>query len=124
MSVGAHAAQRHASLPLVIDFTGRVALMWLGVLGNAACPDRNTKGASCSITGRCTPAWDVPRATLETAPTPKPLRRTNPIENLNGLIAHYTGNVKRRGDGARPLRWNNDRDIATVRCRKYLQLGK
>jgi len=33
------------------------------------------------------------------------LRTTNPIENLNGLIAHYTRNVKRWRDGAMVLRW-------------------
>ncbi len=33
------------------------------------------------------------------------LRTTNPIENLNGLIAHYTRNVKRWRDGHMLLRW-------------------
>jgi putative transposase len=33
------------------------------------------------------------------------LRSTNPIENLNGLIAHYTRNVKRWNDGHMLLRW-------------------
>ena len=33
------------------------------------------------------------------------LRTTNPIENLNGLIAHYTRNVKRWKDGLMTLRW-------------------
>ena len=32
-------------------------------------------------------------------------RTTNPIENLNGLIAHYTANVKRWRDGQMLLRW-------------------
>jgi putative transposase len=32
-------------------------------------------------------------------------RTTNPIENLNGLIAHYTHNVKRWRDGQMVLRW-------------------
>ena len=32
-------------------------------------------------------------------------RTTNPIENLNGLIAHYTRNVKRWRDGEMVLRW-------------------
>ena len=32
-------------------------------------------------------------------------RTTNPIENLNGLIAHYTRNVKRWRDGEMLLRW-------------------
>lgn len=32
-------------------------------------------------------------------------RTTNPIENLNGLIAHYTRNVKRWRDGQMVLRW-------------------
>lgn len=32
-------------------------------------------------------------------------RTTNPIENLNGLIAHYTGNVKRWRNGEMVLRW-------------------
>ena len=35
----------------------------------------------------------------------KTLRTTNPIENLNGLIAHYTHNVKRWRDGQMVLRW-------------------
>lgn len=33
------------------------------------------------------------------------LRITNPLENLNGSIAHYTRNVKRWKDGAMTLRW-------------------
>jgi putative transposase len=33
------------------------------------------------------------------------LRTTNPIENLNGLIGHYTRNVKRWRDGQMVLRW-------------------
>jgi transposase-like protein len=33
------------------------------------------------------------------------LRSTNPIENLNGLIAQYTRNVKRWKDGQMVLRW-------------------
>lgn len=33
------------------------------------------------------------------------LRTTNPIENLNGLIAQYTHNVKRWRDGQMVLRW-------------------
>jgi transposase-like protein len=32
-------------------------------------------------------------------------RTTHPIENLNGLIAHYTRNVKRWKDGQMVLRW-------------------
>lgn len=33
------------------------------------------------------------------------LRTTNPIENLNGLIAHYTRNVRRWKDASMILRW-------------------
>jgi transposase-like protein len=33
------------------------------------------------------------------------LRTTNPIENLNGSITHYTRNVKRWRDGQMTLRW-------------------
>ena len=33
------------------------------------------------------------------------LRTTNPIENLNGSIAHYSRNVKRWKDGLMTLRW-------------------
>lgn len=33
------------------------------------------------------------------------LRTTNPIENLNGLVAHYTRNVKHWRDGQMLLRW-------------------
>ena len=33
------------------------------------------------------------------------LRTTNPIENLNGTIAHYTRNVKRWRDGQMTMRW-------------------
>jgi len=33
------------------------------------------------------------------------LRTTNPIENLNGSIAHFTRNVKRWKDGQMALRW-------------------
>ena len=35
----------------------------------------------------------------------KTFRTTNPIENLNGLIAHYTRNVKHWRDGEMVLRW-------------------
>jgi len=35
----------------------------------------------------------------------KTLRTTNPIENLNGSIAHFTRNVKRWKDGQMTLRW-------------------
>jgi len=35
----------------------------------------------------------------------KTFRTTNPIENLNGLIAHYSRNVKRWKDGEMVLRW-------------------
>ena len=33
------------------------------------------------------------------------LRTANPIENLNGSIAHFTRNVKRWKDGQMTLRW-------------------
>jgi putative transposase len=33
------------------------------------------------------------------------LRTTNPIENLNGSITHYTRNDKRWRDGQMTLRW-------------------
>jgi hypothetical protein len=33
------------------------------------------------------------------------LRSTNPIENLNGAVAHHTRNVKRWRDGQMVLRW-------------------
>lgn len=33
------------------------------------------------------------------------LRTTNPIENLNGLIAHYTRNVKHWRNGQMLVRW-------------------
>ena len=33
------------------------------------------------------------------------LRKTNPIENFNGSIAHYARNVKRWRDGQMTLRW-------------------
>jgi transposase-like protein len=33
------------------------------------------------------------------------LRTTNPIDNLNGSVAHYCRNVKRWGDGQMALRW-------------------
>ena len=33
------------------------------------------------------------------------LRTTNPLENLNGAVAHYTRNVKRWKDGQMTLRW-------------------
>ena len=33
------------------------------------------------------------------------LRTTNPIENLNGSVAHYCRNVKRWGDGLMVMRW-------------------
>ena len=33
------------------------------------------------------------------------LRTTNPIENLNGSIAHFSHNVKRWKDGQMTFRW-------------------
>jgi len=33
------------------------------------------------------------------------LRSTNPIENLNGAVAHYCRNVRRWRDGQMLLRW-------------------
>jgi hypothetical protein len=33
------------------------------------------------------------------------LRTTNPIENLNGAVAHHTRNVRRWRDGQMLLRW-------------------
>jgi hypothetical protein len=47
------------------------------------------------------------------------LRTTNPIENLNGSIAHYTRNVKRWKDGQMTLRWvANALSDASTRFRK------
>ena len=40
-----------------------------------------------------------------TAALYRTLRTTNPIENLNGLVAHYTRNVKRFTDGEMVQRW-------------------
>ena len=42
---------------------------------------------------------------LATGALYRTLRCTNPIENLNGLIAHYTRNVKRWNGGEMVLRW-------------------
>ena len=42
---------------------------------------------------------------LTTGALYRTLRCTNPIENLNGLIAHYTRNVKRWNGGQMVLRW-------------------
>ena len=46
-------------------------------------------------------------------------RTTNPIENLNGRIAHYTRNVKRWRDGEMVLRW-----IATALQRRRGSIRK
>lgn len=47
------------------------------------------------------------------------LRTTNPIENLNGSIAHYTRNVKRWQDGQMTLRWvASALSDASIRFRK------
>jgi transposase-like protein len=53
------------------------------------------------------------------------LRTTNPIENLNGSVAHYCRNVKRWGDGQMVLRWVASAlsDVAT-RMRKLRGCGQ
>ena len=53
------------------------------------------------------------------------LRSTNPIENLNGLIAHYTRNVKRWKDGQMVLRWVASALLdAAARMRKLRGCGQ
>jgi hypothetical protein len=50
-----------------------------------------------------------------TAALYRTLRTTNPIENLNGSVAHYCRNVKRWGDGQMVLRWCVFRTNVTAR---------
>lgn len=53
------------------------------------------------------------------------LRTTNPIENLNGSVAHYARNVKRWGDGQMVLRWvASALSDAATRMRKLRGCGQ
>lgn len=53
------------------------------------------------------------------------LRSTNPIENLNGLIAHYARNVKRWKGGQMVLRWvASALSDAATRMRKLRGCGQ
>jgi|JRYF01.1.fsa_nt_gb hypothetical protein len=53
------------------------------------------------------------------------LRTTNPIENLNGSVAHYCHNVKRWGDGQMVLRWvASALSDAAARMRKLCGCGQ
>jgi putative transposase len=53
------------------------------------------------------------------------LRSTNPIENLNGSVAHYARNVKRWGDGQMVLRWvASALSDAATRMRKLRGCGQ
>lgn len=53
------------------------------------------------------------------------LRTTNPIENLNGSVAHYCRNVKRWGDGQMVLRWvASALSDASMRMRKLRGCGQ
>ncbi len=53
------------------------------------------------------------------------LRTTNPIENLNGSVAHYCRNVKRWGDGQMVLRWvASALSDAAARMRKLRGCGQ
>ena len=53
------------------------------------------------------------------------LRTTNPIENLNGSVAHYSRNVKRWGDGQMVLRWvASALSDAATRMRKLRGCGQ
>jgi transposase-like protein len=53
------------------------------------------------------------------------LRTTNPIENLNGLVAHYTRNVKRFTDGEMVQRWvASALSDAAARMRKLRGCGQ
>jgi putative transposase len=53
------------------------------------------------------------------------LRTTNPIENLNGSVAHFCRNVKRWGDGQMVLRWvASALSDAAARMRKLRGCGQ
>ncbi|WP_210757101.1 transposase, partial [Azohydromonas sediminis] len=53
------------------------------------------------------------------------LRTTNPIENLNGSVAHYCRNVERWGDGQMVLRWvASALSDAATRMRKLRGCGQ
>jgi putative transposase len=53
------------------------------------------------------------------------LRTTNPIENLNGSVAHHCRNVKRWGDGQMVLRWvASALSDAATRMRKLRGCGQ
>lgn len=53
------------------------------------------------------------------------LRTTNPIENLNGSVAHYSRNVKRWGDEQMVLRWvASALSDAATRMRKLRGCGQ
>lgn len=62
-------------------------------------------GAAASLREGLEETLTVQSLGLTTGALYRTLRCTNPIENLNGLIAHYTRNVKRWNGGQMVLRW-------------------
>jgi len=65
---------------------------------------REHPGAIASLREGMEETLTVQRLGLEGA-LARTLRATNPIENLNGAVAHHTRNVRRRRDGQMLIRW-------------------
>jgi len=65
---------------------------------------RNHPGAACSVREGLEETLTLIELGIQEA-LYRTFRTTNPIENLNGLIAHYTRNVRRWRDGQMVLRW-------------------
>jgi transposase-like protein len=65
---------------------------------------REHPGAAASLREGMEETLTVQRLGVEGA-LARTLRTTNPIENLNGAVAHHTRNVKRWRDGQMLLRW-------------------
>lgn len=70
----------------------------------AAALQRKHPGAAASLREGLEETLTVQRLGI-TGALYRTLRTTNPIENLNGSIAHYARNVRRWKDGEMVLRW-------------------
>ena len=61
-------------------------------------------GAAGSLREGLQETLTVPRLGIDGA-LARTLKSTNPIENMNGAVAHHTRNVRRWRDGQMVLRW-------------------
>jgi hypothetical protein len=66
--------------------------------------EREHPGAAASLREKLQETLTVQRLGVDGA-LARTLKSTNPIENMNGAVAHHTRNVKRWRDGQMLLRW-------------------